>query len=164
MSAILFHSPEVQAAVIDLAWAAVTGLVAAIYKSIVAHHKARYARLAQEYALLEKAHAVATSDILFLLAVEEKHCQHRKDHEGNSAKLVVRHAVTSEGHEWSGRYTPGRIARREANAGLPHPWLVPDTPAPLVVRLCMWVMSKFPAKQAGAQPPSVSVSHGEETA
>lgn len=128
MSAILLHNPEVQASIIGGLGAVATAAIAALFKLVVDRHKAYIARL-------ERENAIASQDILFLLAVEEMHCEHRRSVEGHSAKVTVRKAVVAAGLEWSGRYTPGRVARREVNARLSHPWFGDASSTPWVIRL-----------------------------
>ena len=58
---------------------------------------------------LQTALSEAVTDIEFLLVVEQEHCALHKEVSEESFKQRVRQAARDRGHEWSGRFTPGRV-------------------------------------------------------
>lgn len=59
-------------------------------------------RFADQKRLQEK-NAALQSDLFFLLAVEDEHCQR------HGQKIVIRESVRKQGFSWSGKFTPGRV-------------------------------------------------------
>lgn len=55
----------------------------------------------------------AQNDIAFLLFVEEEHCKTSEKARGRSNKIRYREAARAAGHDWSGKFTPGRVRARE---------------------------------------------------
>lgn len=51
----------------------------------------------------------ACTDIEFLLAVEQIHCNEHYANIGESQKLKMRAIAKEGGFEWTGRFTPGRV-------------------------------------------------------
>jgi len=101
----MFDDPQVVAALITAA--------ATVFAAVIAAFIAGY--LGKRIAGREKAEEerdAAAQDILFLLAVEDRHCQLHKNNSGNSYKNLVRDHVRSEKHlEWSGKYTRSKIKK-----------------------------------------------------
>lgn len=71
-------------------------------------------RFANTKALQEKL-KLAQADILYLLKVEELHCELHRKTGGESNKLRIRRQADSDGVEWSGQFTPGRV-RYQSNS------------------------------------------------
>lgn len=98
-----WNDPSVQAALIGAIGSILTSAIAAICASIIGKQIAGRKRLHEKL-------LIAQDDIEFLLRVEETHCQLHKERSGTSLKQSVRKSVREQGHEWSGKFTPGRVA------------------------------------------------------
>lgn len=58
------------------------------------------------------------ADIAFLYAVEAQYRQEEKQRTGHDPRNRVREIVKDQGLTWSGLFTPGRVANRNAARGL----------------------------------------------
>jgi hypothetical protein len=97
------HDPEVLTSAFGLASALVTLIC-------------RYHLSARRRA--EEKLRMATRDIAFLLAVERNYGEFLTQHGFPAGKTHMRELAREEGQVWSGKFTPGRVAYREANNGV----------------------------------------------
>lgn len=102
-TSVAWHDPGVQASVIASIGTIGAAMIAAICAAVIGK------RFDNRKKLQEKL-VIATGDIAFLLAVEEKHCEIHKVDSEKSYKATVRKEVVERGFVWSGRFTPGRVA------------------------------------------------------
>lgn len=51
----------------------------------------------------------AQKDIEFLLQCESSHCENNSNGGGASNKNKIREQVRTDGYQWSGKFTPGRV-------------------------------------------------------
>lgn len=93
---IIWTDAAVQAAVIQALGGVLATVIAAITASIVGKKFTDQKRLQEKVAAMQ-------SDIRFLLAVEDEHCNRH----GN--KIRVRDAVRGRGLAWTGKFTPSRF-------------------------------------------------------
>lgn len=93
--------PAVLSAVIQAAGGIIAATVAAFAAAIIGKQIANRKRL-QEKLLL------AQQDIVFLLAVEEAHCDLHMKISGESFKRRMRQEAEKRNLSWSGKFTPGR--------------------------------------------------------
>lgn len=100
---VIWSDAAVQAALIQAVGGIVAASIAAIAAAIIGQ------RIADRKRLREKNQALQR-DLAFLLAVEREHCQR------GGQKILVREHVRKLGHSWSGRFTPGRVSRADADA------------------------------------------------
>ncbi|AET95303.1 hypothetical protein BYI23_E001420 (plasmid) [Burkholderia sp. YI23] len=98
-----WQDSAVQAAIIGAVGSILTSSIAAICAAIIGKQISGRKKLQDKL-------LVAQDDIEFLLKVEQKHCEIHESRGGTSNKLNVRKAVKEMGHEWSGKFTPGRVA------------------------------------------------------
>jgi hypothetical protein len=102
--AIVWKDPVVQAAALQAIGAVLAAVIAAICVTVIGRKFANREKL--QTALEE-----AATDIEFLLAVEENHCLHHLENgSASNQKRRMRAMAKRDGHEWSGRFTPGRNA------------------------------------------------------
>lgn len=94
--------PAVLSAIISSSGGVIAAVIAAIAAAVIGKQFANRKKLQQKLLLVQQ-------DLVFLLAVEEAHCEMHKKVSGESNKLRVRRLVTDHGLEWSGRFTPGRV-------------------------------------------------------
>ena len=97
-----FSRVEIQVALISGMFTVLSALIAAFAAAIIGQ------TIANRRELQTKLTA-AISDIEFLLAVEELHCENNKQHLGESRKLKIRKLARDRGVEFSGKFTPGRV-------------------------------------------------------
>lgn len=100
---ILWTDPAVQAALCQALGAIIASVIAAICATVIGKKILNRERL-------QDALKMAASDIEFLLAVENHHCQHHLDTGATSHRRRKRALAIQDGHTWSGRFTPGRNA------------------------------------------------------
>ncbi len=94
-------NPEIQAAFITGCF----GVLATVIGALVALMISRKISKRQK---LEEDLKEAVSDIRFLLAVEEAHCERHRETDGESYKNRTRQVVRDDkGLSFSGRFTPG---------------------------------------------------------
>lgn len=94
-------NPEIQAAFITGSF----GVIATVIGAVVALMISRKISKRQK---LEDDLKEAVSDISFLLAVEEAHCERHRETDGESYKNRTRQVVRDDkGLSFSGRFTPG---------------------------------------------------------
>lgn len=62
---------------------------------------------------LKEERDAAIEDVAFLLAVEEAHCDKHVNNGETSHKMIIRNLVREKGLVWSGKYTPGRVGRKQ---------------------------------------------------
>ena len=94
-------NPEIQAAFITGSF----GVIATVIGAVVALTISRKISKRQK---LEEDLKEAVSDIRFLLAVEEAHCERHRETDGESYKNRTRQVVRDDkGRSFSGRFTPG---------------------------------------------------------
>ncbi len=105
------NDPAVQAALISAIGEIISTTLAAICAAAIGKLIAGRKKLA---ANLE----VAINDIAFLLAIEELHCQEKKNLGLGSRKIKIRDLARERGQNWSGRFTAGRIALEKAGRKL----------------------------------------------
>lgn len=98
----IWTDPGVQAALIQSFGGILSATIAAIAAALIGKRFIDQKRLQDKNALMQR-------DIFFLLAVEEAHCV------AHGQKLTVRDAVREKGYEWSGKFTPGRVTRRQTD-------------------------------------------------
>lgn len=104
---IQLNDPAVQSAIIGAVGSIATGTIAAICAAVIGKQIAGRKRLSDNL-------MIAQNDIKFLLAVEQAHCEIHQERDGTSNKITVRNDVREDGYEWSGKFTPGRIASRSS--------------------------------------------------
>ncbi|MFP3637720.1 hypothetical protein [Paraburkholderia sp. SIMBA_054] len=93
----------------------VTALVTGILGFVLRYHKTVVRKLKAKF-------EVATGDIAFLLALEEEYGAVLKEHGIKLHKVAMRDRVRSRDLEWSGRFTPGRVAAANAGRGIKSAW------------------------------------------
>lgn len=93
---IIWSDAAVQAALIQAIGGVVAAAIAAAAAAIIGKRFADQKRLQEKNAALQ-------SDLFFLLAVEDEHCQR------HGQKIVIRESVRKQGFSWSGKFTPGRV-------------------------------------------------------
>ena len=98
---IVVTDPAVQSAIIQAVGGILSATIAAIAAALIGHQIAGRKRL-------QAALPAAVSDIQFLLAVETAHCDLHKEVSEESFKQRIRQVAREQGHEWSGKFTPGR--------------------------------------------------------
>jgi hypothetical protein len=101
------HDPGVQTALITGVFGFASGLCTLV---------CRYHLSARRRA--EEKTRVATQDIAFLLAVERIYGEYLTQHGFPAGKTHMRALAREEGHVWSGKFTPGRVAYRDTHNGL----------------------------------------------
>ena len=94
--------PAVQASIISAIGGVVAAAIAAIAAAIIGKQIAGRKKL-------QAALTDAVTDIEFLLAVEQEHCNLHKEVSEESFKQRVRQTARDQGFDWSGRFTPGRV-------------------------------------------------------
>lgn len=97
----IWTDPSVQSAAIQAAGGVIAALVAAVAATVIGRQYANRKRL-QERLLM------AQQDIVFLLAVEEAHCELHMKISGESYKRRMRQEAVKRNLNWSGKFTPGR--------------------------------------------------------
>lgn len=97
-------NPLVQASLLEAAGTVIATTTAAIAAGVLGKRFADRKRL-------EAKLAQAFADIEFLLVVEQKHAALHVEQTGQKLIQRVRREVTSEGFDWSGLFTPGRVRR-----------------------------------------------------
>ncbi len=98
---IVTTDPAVQSAIIQAVGSVLAAAIAAIAAALIGHQIAGRKRL-------QTALKTAVSDIQFLLVVEAAHCELHKEVSEESFKQRIRQGARDGGHEWSGKFTPGR--------------------------------------------------------
>lgn len=95
---------QIVSAIIQSSGAIVATLIAALTAALIGKKFSDTKKLKEEI-------EIAQNDIVFLLAVEEQHCQLHKQNSGASNKNKVRESIRDNGSQlsWSGKNTPGRI-------------------------------------------------------
>lgn len=93
--------PSVQASVISAVGGILSALIASLAAALVGRQIAGRKRL-------QAALQLAVADVQFLLAVEHEHCEMHREFSEETFKQRVRQLARDKGHEWSGRFTPGR--------------------------------------------------------
>ncbi|GMG94733.1 hypothetical protein ACUXAV_004990 [Cupriavidus metallidurans] len=102
-SFIHLEDPAVQAAIISAVGSILTSAIAALCAAIIGRQISGRKRLQDKL-------LVAQDDIEFLLQVEKAHCVIHKERDQSSNKLIVRNAVRDKGFEYSGKFSPGKVA------------------------------------------------------
>lgn len=98
---IVITDPAVQSAIIQAIGGVLSAAIATIAAALIGNQIAGRKRL-------QAALQAAVSDIQFLLAVETAHCDLHKEVSDESFKQRIRQVARKQGHEWSGKFTPGR--------------------------------------------------------
>lgn len=93
--------PAVQSALIQAAGTLLAAIVAAICAAVIGKQFADRKNLQNKLRL-------AQHDLIFMLAVEQAHCQRNMDAGDESYKLRMRQVAYDRGLTWSGKFTPGR--------------------------------------------------------
>ncbi len=101
LNSILWNDPAVQSAIIQSAGTVIATVIASVIAVFIGK------KIADREQLQENLN-LAISDVRYLLAVEEEHCNLHKENTNESNKLRVRQFATDRGHQWSGKFTPGR--------------------------------------------------------
>lgn len=102
----MLDNPEAVAALITAAGTVLAAVIAAVAAALIGKRILGREKLQAD---LDRA----IKDIHFLLEVEKRHCEIRKEQGENNNFLTVRSYVTDQrGESWSGRFTPGREGKR----------------------------------------------------
>lgn len=81
---------------------AVLGLITTIFTALAGQVVMSRKRLQEKL-------DIAQTDIAYLLAVEQAHCEKHRELNRASFKTRIRKEVNAQGLAWSGRFTPGRV-------------------------------------------------------
>lgn len=98
----ILKDPAVIAAAIQSAGGIIAAVVAAIAVAIIGKQFANRKHLQEKLLLVQQ-------DLVFLLAVEEAHCELHIKISGESFKRRMRQVATNRALNWSGKFTPGRV-------------------------------------------------------
>lgn len=105
------NDPAVQAAVISAAGSICTSFIAGLCALLVSIQVTGQRKLVEQL-------QTAKSDIEFQLAVEKLHCDLHLATSGQSFKNTIRKQAKEQGHTWSGKFTPGRVAHPQFESKL----------------------------------------------
>lgn len=102
MNLSLLNDPAVLSAAIQSTGGIIAATLAAIAAAIIGKQFANRKHLQEKLLACQQ-------DVVFLLAVEEAHCELHMKISGESFKRRMRQVATSRDLNWSGKFTPGRV-------------------------------------------------------